>query len=225
MKAQTLFRCHPLLSSERVILVDLPQLLQHITAFLGKVLGHLDKLAPSMRDAISQDHLKFLGRIARKGVAHLDRWTQLRGPLRQHLCQVLPGMLAAREKQCDPPSFARRHDPGSEYPRCVPTSPPRTPRSAIVPASSSESSSWCRRYAPLPPAPPVGSVPDRRVSAPQWSPSRSPIASPPVAVSPGTLVVVRGGGMEVCSHTSAARSCSRWSHRISLLPPFREPSP
>src|SRR5204862_434259 len=55
--------------------VSAAQLLQHITAFLGKVLGHLHKLASCMRDAISQDHLEFFGRIARKGIAHLDRWT------------------------------------------------------------------------------------------------------------------------------------------------------
>src|SRR5205807_7391755 len=57
-----------------------------------------------------RSHLKFLGRIARKGVAHLDRWTQLRGPLRQHLRQVLPGMLAAGKKERDPPPFARSEE-------------------------------------------------------------------------------------------------------------------
>jgi hypothetical protein len=67
-------------------------------------------------------------------------------------------MLAAREKECDPPSFACRHDSGSEYPDALRTSRLCTPRSALVPASSPGSSSSCRRCARLLPAPP-GSVP------------------------------------------------------------------
>ena len=65
---------------------------------------------------MGDDRFELLAQVARERVAHLDRWAELLGPLREHLGQVLSGMLAAGEEERDPAPLARGHDARGEDP-------------------------------------------------------------------------------------------------------------
>jgi hypothetical protein len=48
-----------------------------------------------MAEAIGQEGLELLGRIARERVAHLDGWCGRWGATGQQLIQILPGVMVA----------------------------------------------------------------------------------------------------------------------------------
>ena len=50
--AQPLVRRHGLFSRLRIVMINVAQRLQYITAFLRKVIGHLHHLPPAMRQAV-----------------------------------------------------------------------------------------------------------------------------------------------------------------------------
>jgi hypothetical protein len=68
-----------------------------------------------MSEAMAQNHFQTLGQIARQCIAHLDRRPQFSRTPREHGREVLSGVPAAREKQCNPLSLSRRNNPGSKY--------------------------------------------------------------------------------------------------------------
>src|SRR6516164_10172562 len=74
----------------------------------------LHKPPPSVRQAFSDQDIDGFRRIARQRIRHLNRWRQPGRTALEYLCQVLSGMLTAREKQRDLVPFARRNHPGGE---------------------------------------------------------------------------------------------------------------
>ena len=91
-----------------------------MAALLGKMLRHIDKLTPPVGQAVGHDGFEFGRHIARQRVAHLNRWVQGRRTLGQDVAQVLPGVLASAEEQCDPVPLMHRHDARGEYAGTLP---------------------------------------------------------------------------------------------------------
>ena len=52
VEAQPLFGRHCLFSRQRVVMINVAQRLQHITAFFRKIIRDLDNLPPSMCEAV-----------------------------------------------------------------------------------------------------------------------------------------------------------------------------
>ena len=93
------------------MLVDLAQGFQYVPAFLGKLRRHLDEFPSSMGDTIRHHSLEFLRQIACEPVTHLNRRSQLLGPLGQNVRQIFPGMLAPGKEQGISLPCPRGYDP------------------------------------------------------------------------------------------------------------------
>src|SRR5437016_13597060 len=83
-------------------MINLSQGFQHEPAFLRKVLCHLHKTASAVRDTVPQDDLQGLGQVARQGIAHLDRRSQIGSSTGQHRDKISPGVRSAGEEQAYP---------------------------------------------------------------------------------------------------------------------------
>ena len=99
--AQAFLRRHRLLASRGIVAVDRAQLFQYVLTGLGKVLDHLHKTSPGMRQTMAHDDsqlLRQLGQVAGERIAHLQGRSQFGGALPQHIRQVLAGVLASGEE-------------------------------------------------------------------------------------------------------------------------------
>lgn len=68
------------------MVVDLSERFQDIQALIRKVIGNVDKISPSMDEAISQYGLELFGEISSKCDAHLDWWIESVLPFGKDLC-------------------------------------------------------------------------------------------------------------------------------------------
>lgn len=114
MKTQAMLRRHALRGGNRVKMVDLPQCFQDVLTFIGKVVGHLDKIPSAVRETICQQGLELLGGIARQGVTHLDRWIKTMLSPGQKGRQVFSGVFAAGAEYGDPAAIEDREYAGGE---------------------------------------------------------------------------------------------------------------
>jgi hypothetical protein len=92
MEAQPICRRQFLLARCRIIVIDLTQHLQHVTAFVGKVWRDVYKLSSAVRKAVGQqdfDSGRELRCVARKRIAHLYRRAQACCAMFQHIGQIL----------------------------------------------------------------------------------------------------------------------------------------
>ena len=80
-------------------MIDLGQSFDHIPALLREVRDQIHKVSPGMSKAVGQKGLKLFGHIATRGITHLDRWAQTRGPLLEQFGQILPGMAEPSAEQ------------------------------------------------------------------------------------------------------------------------------
>ena len=80
-------------------MIDLGQSFDHIPALLREAWDQIHKVAPAMSEAIGQKGLNVFGHIAARGITHLDRWAQPRGPLLEQGSQILPGMFGTGKKE------------------------------------------------------------------------------------------------------------------------------
>ena len=53
-------------------MIDICQGFDHIPALIRETGDEIHKVAPGMGEAVGQDGVKFFGRIAAKGITHLD---------------------------------------------------------------------------------------------------------------------------------------------------------
>lgn len=110
MKTQALLRRHALRGGNCVKMVDLPQCFDEVLTFIGKVVGHLDKIAAAVCETICQQDLELFGGIARQGITHLDRWIKTVLPLVQNGRQVFAGVFAAGAEYGDLATVEDRED-------------------------------------------------------------------------------------------------------------------
>ena len=107
MEAQPIYRRQTLVACSRIVVIDLAQHLQHITAFIGKVRRHIHELSSTVREAVGQQNLHSgaqLPNIAGQRITHLDRRLHAGCAMFQYAGQILPGTLQFAEVQRGFPS-------------------------------------------------------------------------------------------------------------------------
>ncbi len=102
VKGEALLGSHLPLASESVVPVDRAQSLEHVAAFVGEAIGHLDEVPPGMDETAPHDRLKVSAGVPGERIAHLDGRGQLLRPSLQHLLQVLSRVLATGEEERHP---------------------------------------------------------------------------------------------------------------------------
>jgi len=118
MKLQALFRPQTTLSRFGLVTIHLAQHLQYVATLIGKVPRYFHELSSSMGEAVRQQNLNprsQLRNIARERVAHLNGRARVLGTLLQYIGDVLAGMLASGEVQCNLPALAGGHDATGEH--------------------------------------------------------------------------------------------------------------
>ena len=79
VETQALIGIKPLLARQGIIMKDLSQRLQHVTALGGKAVHDVDEVAAAMRQAVGHDDSQRAGSVARKRVTHLNRGLHILG--------------------------------------------------------------------------------------------------------------------------------------------------
>jgi hypothetical protein len=119
MKAQSLLHIESLLAGNRVIAVDHPEGFQHKPAFLRKARRDVDKLPACVRKTVRQQDsqsMREFWRVPRLCDAHLYGRIQQVDALRQHIGQVLTGMLPPGKEQGNFPVLAHRNNAAGKDP-------------------------------------------------------------------------------------------------------------
>ena len=95
-----------------VVMVDIPQTLQQMPAFLGEVLHHVHEPTASVGQAVSHQGFERAFGVGRQRITHLDRRREILVPDPKDLGQVLPGVVVAGAEQDDPPVSTLDPGPG-----------------------------------------------------------------------------------------------------------------
>ena len=178
VEAQPLFRRHCLLSRQRVVMINVAQRLQHITAFFRKVVRHFHNLPPSMREAVCLQKVRRLPTFGELRDNASLIWIGAGSPRARCFstsARFSPACFQSGKEQCDGPCADHRYDTAGERPR---------PLVARFACQAQNPHAGIVVVHPRRPAPPVGSTPPAPAKAVSRRQPSGPTASSPAAASP-----------------------------------------